>query len=101
MNDLLDHYLAGPWNETDPDARRSLIAQHWSPQPSYTDPLAAVTGRDAVDATIGAVQQQFPGFVFSPGRTGRRPPPAGSLHVGSRPRRHRTADRRLRRGRPR
>jgi hypothetical protein len=66
MNDLLDHYLAC-WNETDPDARRSLIARHWSPQPSYTDPLAAVTGRDAIDATIGAVQQQFPGFVFSPG----------------------------------
>ena len=65
MNDLVDRYLAC-WNETDPEARRVLIAHHWSPHPSYTDPVAAVTGRDAVHATIGAVQQQFPGFTFSP-----------------------------------
>ena len=65
MNDLVDRYLAC-WNETDPEARRALIAQHWSPRPSYIDPVAAVTGRDAVHTTIGAVQQQFPGFTFSP-----------------------------------
>ena len=44
MNDLVDRYLTC-WNETDPEARRALIAQHWSPRPSYTDPVAAVTGR--------------------------------------------------------
>ena len=65
MNDLVDRYLAC-WNETDPEARRALIAQHWSPRPSYIDPVAAVTGRDAVHTTIGTVQQQFPGFTFSP-----------------------------------
>ena len=67
MNDLVDHYLAC-WNETDPEARRALIAQHWSPRPSYTDPVAAVTGRKAVEETIGAVQERFPGFALSPVR---------------------------------
>ena len=65
MNDLVDRYLAC-WNETDPEARRALIAQHWSPRPSYTDPVAAVTGRKAIEETIGAVQERFPGFAFSP-----------------------------------
>jgi hypothetical protein len=31
----------------------------------YIDPLAEAHGRDAIEATIGAVQAQFPGFVFS------------------------------------
>jgi len=65
MNDLVDRYLAC-WNESDPEARRALIARHWSPRPSYTDPLAAVTGREAIEQTIGAVQERFPGFMFSP-----------------------------------
>ena len=30
----------------------------------YTDPLADVTGHDAIEATIAAVQAQFPGWVF-------------------------------------
>jgi hypothetical protein len=30
----------------------------------YTDPLGSAEGRAALEATIGAVQQQFPGFVF-------------------------------------
>jgi hypothetical protein len=65
MNELVDRYLAC-WNETDPAARRALIAQHWSPRPSYTDPVAAVTGREAIEQTIGAAQKRFPGFTFSP-----------------------------------
>ena len=30
----------------------------------YTHPLADVTGHDAIEATIAAVQAQFPGSVF-------------------------------------
>jgi hypothetical protein len=48
-----------------PLGRRSLIDQYWSAQASYIDPLAEVAGRDAIDQAIGAVQAQFPGFVFS------------------------------------
>ena len=33
--------------------------------PHYIDPLVEVEGREALDATIAAVQQQFPGFVFT------------------------------------
>ncbi|AEH10794.1 MULTISPECIES: nuclear transport factor 2 family protein [Protofrankia] len=65
MSDLLDHYLAC-WNETDADARRALIDRFWSADPSYVDPLTQVQGRDALAATIAAIQSQFPGFVFSP-----------------------------------
>jgi hypothetical protein len=65
MSDLLERYLAC-WNETDPAARRALIAEHWSAEPTYIDPLVAITGRDGLDATIAAAQEQFPGFLFTP-----------------------------------
>ncbi len=57
-------YLAC-WNETDPAARRERIAQLFTSSATYTDPLADVAGHDALDATIAAVQAQFPGWVFS------------------------------------
>ena len=53
------------WNETDPAARRKLIGEVWAPDAEYIDPLAEAHGRDAIDATIAAVQSQFPGFVFT------------------------------------
>ena len=65
MTDLITNYLAC-WNETDADTRRALIDQHWSETATYVDPITEATGRDALNATIGAVQQQFPGFVFTP-----------------------------------
>jgi hypothetical protein len=64
MQDVIERYL-DCWNETDPDARRKLIEEVWAPDATYTDPLAEVSGRDAIDATIAAVQGQFPGFVFT------------------------------------
>ena len=64
MPDVIERYLEC-WNETDPAARRKLIEQVWAADASYTDPLAEVSGRAAIDATIAAVQGQFPGFVFT------------------------------------
>lgn len=64
MNDVIVRYL-DCWNETDPAARRQLIDEVWTMDAEYTDPLAQARGRDEIDATIGAVQQQFPGLVFS------------------------------------
>jgi SnoaL-like protein len=64
MQEVVERYLEC-WNETDPAARRKLIEQVWAPEASYTDPLAEVTGRAAIDTTIAAVQGQFPGFVFT------------------------------------
>jgi len=64
MTDLAERYLAC-WNETDPQARRALIDDNWTTDATYVDPLAEVAGREAIDATIAAVQAQFPGFVFT------------------------------------
>ena len=65
MNDLIAKYLE-TWNETDPVRRQKLIAEVFAADAQYTDPLAEVRGRGAIDALIGAVQEQFPGFVFTP-----------------------------------
>lgn len=64
MSDLIEKYLTC-WNETDADARRELIERHWSGVATYVDPMVDIAGHDDVNATIGAVQQQFPGFVFT------------------------------------
>ncbi|MEU1420095.1 nuclear transport factor 2 family protein [Kitasatospora sp. NPDC005751] len=66
LHRLAERYLAA-WNQTDPAARRKLVDEAWAEDGSYTDPLAAVTGRDGVDALIGAAQAQFPGLEFTLG----------------------------------
>ena len=63
--DLAVRYLAA-WNETDPTARAAALEDLFTDDVTYTDPLVSVAGRQALDATIAAVQQQFPGFVFRP-----------------------------------
>jgi hypothetical protein len=65
MSDLITNYLAC-WNETDAEKRRALIDRHWSSSATYVDPLVTVAGRDELSAAIGAVHEQFPGFVFTP-----------------------------------
>jgi hypothetical protein len=65
MNDLIERYLAS-WNEAEPAARRKLIDDLWAEDASYVDPMVEAHGRDAIEATIAAVQGQFPGFVFTP-----------------------------------
>jgi hypothetical protein len=66
MNEIVERYLAA-WNETDAVKRRSLVDGLWAADASYTDPLADAHGRAEIDGLIGAVQQQFPGFVFTLG----------------------------------
>ncbi|WP_084741939.1 nuclear transport factor 2 family protein [Cryptosporangium aurantiacum] len=65
MSDLIERYLA-TWNASDSATRRALLAEHWAEDARYVDPLVDVAGRDALDATIAAVREQFPGFVFTP-----------------------------------
>ncbi len=60
---LVENYLA-IWNETDAAARQALIAETWTEDASYTDPLADVSGHDGIDGLVAAVQAQFPGLVF-------------------------------------
>jgi hypothetical protein len=52
------------WNESDPAARRAAVDRLFSDDVRYVDPLVDVSGREALVATIGAVQGQFPGFTF-------------------------------------
>lgn len=52
------------WNETDPLRRQSAVEALWEADGCYCDPLADVCGHDEIDATIAAVQAQFPSFRF-------------------------------------
>ena len=64
VSDLVAQYLE-TWNETDPAARRKAIDELWAPDGVYTDPITTAAGRDQIDATIAAVQGQFPGLGFT------------------------------------
>ena len=63
---VVERYLEC-WNQADPGRRRSLIEEVWAADASYTDPLADVRGREAIDAVIAAAQRQFAGLAFSLG----------------------------------
>jgi len=60
---LIDRYIA-VWNETDTARRRALIAQTWTPDARYLDPLMAGAGREGIDAMVQAVQEAYPGNRF-------------------------------------
>ena len=61
---LVERYLQG-WNETDPLRRRALIEDVYAEHAAYVDPMVEARGREAIDATIAAVQGMFPGHVFT------------------------------------
>jgi hypothetical protein len=62
-NTLINRYIA-IWNEADPQRRRELIAQTWTEDASYVDPMMTSAGHDGIDAMIAGAQQQFPGHRF-------------------------------------
>ena len=64
MHDVIERYIAS-WNQTDPQLRRKVVNEVWAQDATYIDPLAEAHGRDAIDATIAAVQAQFPGLTFT------------------------------------
>ncbi|MDX3078205.1 nuclear transport factor 2 family protein [Streptomyces sp. MI02-7b] len=53
------------WNAAGAEERAKAVAAAWSEDGGYTDPLADVTGHEAVSALIGGVAEQFPGLVFT------------------------------------
>jgi uncharacterized protein (TIGR02246 family) len=55
---LMDNYIA-TWNEKDPERRRALVAQTFTDDADYVDPLMQGKGQDGIDAMIAAVQQQY------------------------------------------
>ncbi len=61
---LAERYIAS-WNETDALRRRSLIEDTYAEHARYTDPMVDAKGWEAIDATVAAVQQMFPGHRFA------------------------------------
>ena len=62
-DDIARRYIDA-WNQTDQAARRAAVNELYTDDARYIDPLAVAEGKEAIVATIGAVQQQFPGFEF-------------------------------------
>jgi hypothetical protein len=52
------------WNERAADRRRDMLAQNWTADAAYIDPLMSGDGRDGIEALIAGVQQRFPEFRF-------------------------------------
>ena len=63
MTNTITTYIAA-WNETDPERRRALVAETFSEDARYLDPLMSGEGQDAIAEMIGAAQSQFPGHRF-------------------------------------
>lgn len=61
---IADAYLA-LWNEADEGARRARLAEAWSADARYADPLMAGEGRDGIAAMIAGARPQFPGHRFT------------------------------------
>jgi hypothetical protein len=64
---LVDTYFA-MWNEPDRAQRLEVIAQAWSAEGHYVDPLSDVTGHDALADMVEGVRAQFAGATLE--RTG-------------------------------
>ena len=64
---LVDRYIE-MWNETDPGRREALVADIWTENPNYVDPVLRGDGRGGIAAMVGQVHERFPGHRFT--RTG-------------------------------
>ncbi|HEX6021042.1 MAG TPA: nuclear transport factor 2 family protein [Solirubrobacter sp.] len=63
MTNTINTYIEA-WNETDPERRRALVAEAFSEDARYLDPLMSGEGQDGIAEMIGAAQAQFPGHRF-------------------------------------
>ena len=54
------------WNAPSAEDVAKAVADAWTEDGSYTDPLVDVRGHDAVAAVIAGAHEQFPGFEFRP-----------------------------------
>ncbi|MGV9253313.1 nuclear transport factor 2 family protein [Streptomyces sp. NPDC003697] len=52
------------WNARGTETLTKTVAAAFTPDGSYTDPLADVRGHEQIAAVISAAQEQFPGFSF-------------------------------------
>jgi hypothetical protein len=61
---VADAYIAA-WNETDAAARKALIADTWTRDATYVDPLMNGSGHDGIAGLIAGVHARFPDFRFA------------------------------------
>jgi hypothetical protein len=64
VSTLVEHYIAA-WNEKDPARRRELVAQTFTGDADYLDPLMRGEGHEGIDAMIAGVQQQYADYRFA------------------------------------
>ena len=62
---LLKRNLHEVFGGRDADKRRTAIAQLWTEDCVFIDHGGKSHGRDELDRTVVALQQRFPGYVFS------------------------------------
>ncbi len=60
LNELVDRYIA-VWNIADSDARHAAIAELWTDNGVYVDPLMEIEGHAGINGGIGAALTQFAG----------------------------------------
>jgi SnoaL-like domain len=60
---VVNGYIA-VFNEADTERRRALIAETFTSDATYLDPLMSGDGADGIDAMVAGVHQQFPGHRF-------------------------------------
>ncbi|MER5672423.1 nuclear transport factor 2 family protein [Pseudonocardia alni] len=60
---LAERYVAA-FNEADPAARNVRVAELFTTDVRYTDPLADVTGHDGVAGFLGAAREKLAGSEF-------------------------------------
>jgi hypothetical protein len=53
------------WNEPDQSRRLTMLADTWTKEATYVDPLMRGKGHSEISALVGTVHDRFPGFVFS------------------------------------
>jgi hypothetical protein len=63
VNELVSTYFA-IWNEVDPAARQRLIADAWTNDAAYVDPMFAAEGHAGIEAMVAGFRQQFPLLTF-------------------------------------
>src|SRR3954462_5535732 len=63
ITSVVDTYIEA-WNETDTERRVALVAETFTDDARYLDPLMSGEGVDGIAAMIGAAQAQFPGHQF-------------------------------------
>jgi hypothetical protein len=63
LNTVIHRYIDA-WNETDAERRRDLVAQTWTEDGTYLDPLMSGKGHDSIATMIALAQERFPGHRF-------------------------------------